>query len=94
MRPASWQILTGFPMAKPIFSKELISQNENLTEADMRRLSTMNMEEIAREIAKDSLNLGEFADKAKSPQDAEFRKRAACGNNTGSREERREQHRV
>ena len=61
----------GISYGKAYFLKELISQNENLTEADMRRLSTMNMEEIAREIAKDSLNLGEFADKAKSPQDAE-----------------------
>lgn len=61
----------GISYGKAYFLKELISQNENLTEADMGRLSTMNMEEIAREIAKDSLNLGEFADKAKSPQDAE-----------------------
>ena len=37
----------------------------------MERLSTMNMEEIAPEIAKDSLNLGEFADRAENPQDSE-----------------------
>lgn len=61
----------GISYGKAYFLKELISQNQNLTEADMERLSTMNMEEIAREIAKDSLNLGEFADQAKDPQDAE-----------------------
>lgn len=55
----------GISYGKAYFLKELISQNENLTEDDMERLSTMNMEEIAREIAKDSLNLGEFADQAK-----------------------------
>ena len=61
----------GISYGKAYFLKELISQNQNLTEADMARLSTMNMEEIAREITKDSLNLGEFADQAKDPQDAE-----------------------
>lgn len=61
----------GISYGKAYFLKELISQNENLTEADMERLSTMNMEEIAREIAKDSLNLGEFADRAENPQDPE-----------------------
>lgn len=61
----------GISYGKAYFLKELISQNENLTEADMERLSTMNMEEIAREIAKDSLNLGEFADRAENPQDSE-----------------------
>ena len=38
----------GISYGKAYFLKELISQNENLTEADMGRLSTMNMEEIAR----------------------------------------------
>lgn len=61
----------GISYGKAYFLKELISQNQDLTEADMERLSTMNMEEIAREITKDSLNLGEFADQAKDPQDVE-----------------------
>lgn len=61
----------GISYGKAYFLKELIDQNRNLTQDDMKRLSTMNMEEIAREITKDSLSLGEFADEAKSSRDAD-----------------------
>lgn len=61
----------GISYGKAYFLKELIDQNQNLTKDDMKRLSTMNMEEIAREITKDSLALGEFADEAKTQKSRE-----------------------
>lgn len=61
----------GISYGKAYFLKELIDQNQNLTKDDMKRLSTMNMEEIAREITKNSLALGAFADEAKTSQTME-----------------------
>ena len=61
----------GISYGKAYFLKELIDQNQNLTKDDMKRLSTMNMEEIAREITKNSLALGAFADEAKTSQTRE-----------------------
>lgn len=61
----------GISYGKAYFLKELINQNQNLTKDDMKRLSTMNMEEIAREITKNSLALGAFADEAKTSQTRE-----------------------
>lgn len=49
---------------KAYFLKELIEQNHDLSIEDMESLSSMTMEEIAREIAGRSYALGELADQA------------------------------
>lgn len=58
----------GISYGKAYFLKELIEQNQNLTMDDMKELSSMTMEEIARRIADNSLALGEFADQVKEPE--------------------------
>lgn len=49
----------GISYGKAYFLKELIDQNEGLDDADMEKFAAMTMEEIAREIADASYDLGE-----------------------------------
>ncbi|WP_432628441.1 anti-sigma-I factor RsgI family protein [Brotaphodocola sp.] len=58
----------GISYGKAYFLKELIAQNKNLTMDDMKRFSTMTMEEIAAQINEESLALGEKAEQAKETE--------------------------
>ena len=58
----------GISYGKAYFLKELIAQNKNLSMDDMKRFSTMTMEEIAAQINEESLALGEKAEQAKETE--------------------------
>lgn len=58
----------GISYGKAYFLKELIDQNQDLSEQDMENFAAMTMEEIAREITERSYVLGERIDKTKDPE--------------------------
>ncbi|MDO5407530.1 MAG: hypothetical protein Q4F28_09400 [Eubacteriales bacterium] len=67
----------GISYGKAYFLKELIEQNEGLTMDDMKELSNMTMEEIAKKITEDSFALGGLASKVERTGETAETKTAA-----------------